>query len=269
MQNDTVFAGSIPELYDRYLGPLIFAPYAADLAARLSDFMGAAHVLETAAGTGIVTRALDKAMPASVSIVATDLNQAMLDHGAKQLASTRVAWRQADAAALPFPDAHFDAVVCQFGAMFFPDKVKAFGEARRVLKEGGRFVFNVWARIEENEFPHVVMGTLARVFPDDPPKFMERTPHGYHDTKRIVEDLRRAGFARLDIETVAKMSDAPSAREPAIGFCQGTPMRGEIEARDKTRLGEATDAAEQALVARFGKGPISGKISAHVITAWR
>jgi ubiquinone/menaquinone biosynthesis C-methylase UbiE len=269
MQNDIVFAGSIPELYDRYLGPLIFASYAADLAARLSDLKGGAHVLETAAGTGIVTRALDKAMPGSVSIMATDLNQAMLDYGAKQLASTRVAWRQADATALPFPDAHFDAVVCQFGAMFFPDKVKAFAEARRVLKEGGRFVFNVWARIEENEFPHSVMGALARVFPDDPPKFMERTPHGYHDTKHIVDDLRRAGFARLDIETVAKTSDAPSAREPAIGFCQGTPMRGEIEARDKTRLGEATDAAEQALVARFGKGRISGRISAHVITAWR
>jgi SAM-dependent methyltransferase len=268
MQNDAVFAGSIPELYDRYLGPLIFAPYAADLAVRLSDLEGA-HLLETAAGTGIVTRVLDKALPVSVSIMATDLNQAMLDHGPKQLASTRVTWRQADAAALPFPDAHFDAVVCQFGAMFFPDKVRAFAEARRVLKEGSRFVFNVWARIEENEFPHIVMGALARVFPDDPPKFMERTPHGYHDTRRIVDDLRHAGFARLDIETVAKTSEAPSAREPAIGFCQGTPMRGEIEARDKTRLGEATDAAEAALAARFGKGPISGKISAHVITAWR
>jgi ubiquinone/menaquinone biosynthesis C-methylase UbiE len=268
VQNDTVFTGSIPEVYDRYLGPLIFAPYAADLVARLSDLEGA-HLLETAAGTGVVTRALDAALPGSVSIIATDLNQAMLDHGAKQLASVRITWRQADAAALPFTDAHFDAVVCQFGAMFFPDKVKAFSEARRVLKPGGRFLFNVWNRIEENEVPHAVIGALARVFPGDPPKFLERTPHGYHDVKRIVEDLRRAGFSRVDFETVAKTSEAPSAREPAIGFCQGTPMRGEIEARDKNRLSEATDAVEKALIDRFGKGPISGRISAHVITAWR
>ena len=268
MQTDTVFTGSIPELYDRYLGPLIFAPYAADLAARLSDLEGA-HLLETAAGTGIVTSALDAALSGSVSIVATDLNQAMLDHAAKQLASIRVTWRQADAAALPFADAHFGAVVCQFGAMFFPDKVKAFGEARRVLKPGGCFLFNVWDRIEENDVPHAVIGALARVFPDDPPTFLKRTPHGYHDIKRVVEDLRGAGFTRIDFETVTKTSEAPSARGPAVGYCQGTPMRSEIEARDKARLGEATDAVEAALIARFGKGPISGRISAHVMTAWR
>ena len=268
MQNDTVFAGSIPELYDRYLGPLIFAPYAADLAARLSDLEGA-HLLETAAGTGIVTRALDKALPGSVSITATDLNQAMLDHGAKQLASTRVAWRQADAAALPFPDAHFDAVVCQFGAMFFPDKVKAFGEARRVLKEGGRFAFNVWARIEDNEFADAVTNALAPVFPDDPPTFLKRTPHGHYDVEVHRRELAQAGFTRIDIDTVTLPSRAASHRDAATGLCQGTPMRGEIEARDKSRLGEATDAAEKALIARFGTGPISGKISAHVITAWR
>src|SRR5262249_54151405 len=159
-------------------------PYAADLAARLGDLEGA-HLLETAAGTGIVTRALDAALPGSVAIVASDLNQAMLDHGAKQLASTRVTWRQADASALPFGAARFDAVVCQFGAMVFPDKVKAFGEARRVLKPGGRFLFNVWARIEENEFADVVTNALVPVFPGDPPTFLKRTPHGYHDTKRI------------------------------------------------------------------------------------
>ena len=267
-ETDRLFAGSIPELYDRYLGPLIFEPYARDLAARLA-VLQPAHVLETAAGTGVATRALARALPASVTIVATDLNQPMLDYAASHTDADNVTWRQADALKLPFGEGAFDAVACQFGAMFFPDKVKAFGEARRVLKQGGRFVFNVWAKIEENEFPHAVMGALARVFPDDPPRFMERTPHGYHDIKRVVEDLRGAGFTRVDIETVAKTSEAPSAREPAIGFCQGTPMRGEIEVRDKDRLGEATDAAEAALAARFGKGPISGRISAHVITAWR
>jgi ubiquinone/menaquinone biosynthesis C-methylase UbiE len=147
---DTVFSGSIPSIYDRYLGPLIFEPYAQDLANRLSD-LHAERVLETAAGSGIVTRALLRSLPASASIVATDLNQPMLDHAAKQVSSSRVSWQKADAQALPFPDGAFDAVVCQFGVMFFPDKQKAYREARRVLKPGGHFVFNVWDSIEYNE----------------------------------------------------------------------------------------------------------------------
>jgi ubiquinone/menaquinone biosynthesis C-methylase UbiE len=243
MEADRTFAGSIPALYDRYLGPLIFAAYASDLAARLADLQHG-RVLETAAGTGVVTRALAVALPDNVSIDATDLNQPMLDYAAQQFSSSRVKWQQADASALPFGDAVFDAIVCQFGVMFFPDKGKAFAEARRVLKPRGRFLFNVWDRIEENEFADTVMVALATVFPHDPPMFMERTPHGYHDIAEIQEELRRAGFANTMVDTVAKESTAPSPREPAIGFCQGTPMRNEIEASDPTRLAEATDVAE-------------------------
>src|SRR4051812_29187661 len=125
---DTVFSGSIPSLYDRYLGPLIFEPYAQEVARRLSA-LNVQRVLETAAGTGIVTRALVRALPSNVSIVATDLNQPMLDHAAAQLPSDRVSWQKADALALPFSDAAFDAVICQFGAMFFPDKQQAYSEA--------------------------------------------------------------------------------------------------------------------------------------------
>lgn len=176
-------------------------------------------------------------------------------------------WQQADASALPFGDAVFDAVVCQFGVMFFPDKGKAFAEARRVLKPRGRFLFNVWDRIEENEFADTVMVALATVFPHDPPMFMERTPHGYHDIAEM--ELRRAGFANTMVDTVVKESIAPSPREPAIGFCQGTPMRNEIEARDPTRLAEATDVAEAALASRFGAGAVTASTKAHVITAYR
>ena len=264
---DRVFTGSIPAIYDRYLGPLIFAGYAADLAQRVAA-AASAHVLETAAGTGMVTRAMCKALPPTVEIVATDLNQPMLDYAAAQPGVERVTWRQADAQALPFPDASFDAVVCQFGAMFFPDRAKGYRDARRVLGPGGRFLFNVWDRIEDNEPADVVTAALCALFPDDPPLFLARTPHGYHDVAAITEALRQAGFSRVESETVAQRSRAAAPRDVAIGFCQGTPLRGEIEARRPGRLDEVTDAATAAVAARFGSGPIDGKIQAHVFTAF-
>ena len=187
---DKVFAGSIPKLYDTYLVPLIFEPYAADLVNRLRA-RPLSRVLEIAAGTGVVTRALASALPESATIVATDLNQAMLDQASVVGTKRAVEWRQADAMQLPFPDATFDAVACQFGVMFFPDKPKAFSEARRVLRPGGIFIFNVWDRIEENEFAHTVTTALESVFPKDPPRFMARTPHGYHDRSHIARDLAK------------------------------------------------------------------------------
>jgi SAM-dependent methyltransferase len=168
---------------------------------------------------------------------------------------------------LPFEDGTFDAVVCQFGVMFFPDKGKAFAEARRVLKPGGVFLFNAWDRIEENEFADVVTQALATVFPQDPPRFMARTPHGYHDTAVIEQDLKLGGFSGLaQIETIAARSVAALAREPAVAYCQGTVLRSEIEARDKSGLAGATEVAAQAIARRFGPGPVDGKIQAHVVT---
>jgi ubiquinone/menaquinone biosynthesis C-methylase UbiE len=263
---DKLFVGSMPALYDRHLGPFIFAPYAEDLAERVARF-APQRLLETAAGTGIVTRAMTRALADSVSITATDLNQAMVDYAAAQTKAGNVTWRQADALALPFPDGAFDAVVCQFGVMFFPDKGAGYREALRVLKPGGRFLFNVWDRIEENEISRVLTDAVAALFPADPPQFLARTPHGYHDVAVIRDQLGQAGFARVEIETIEKRGRAPSPRDPAIGFCQGSPLRSEIEARDAGRLQEATAAATNALAARFGTGPIEGKIQAHVISA--
>lgn len=265
---DSKFSGSIPVLYDRYLGPLIFEPYAADLAERLAD-LKEGTLLEVAAGTGIVTRTLARRLPESASIVATDLNQPMLDFAAARVAAPRVTWRQANALSLPFPDETFDVVVCQFGVMFFPDKPAAYREALRVLRPGGRLVFSSWDRIEENEVTHAVSEGVAGLFPDNPPRFMARTPHGYYDTNRIRSEVRLAGFSNVKLETVQRRSRAVSHRDPAIGFCQGSPLRNEIEERDASRLAEATDAAAEAVKARFGAGPIDGKIQAHVITAVR
>jgi len=263
---DTVFSGSIPSLYDKYLGPLIFEPYAEDLASRLAT-LNPGRVLETAAGTGIVTRAMLRALPSSVSIVVTDLNQPMLDHATQQVSSDRVSFQKVDAQALPFPDQSFDAVVCQFGAMFFPDRQQAYREARRVLKPGGHFIFSVWDSLAHNEFANLTAAAVAEMFADDPPDFLARTPHGYHDPQTVAADARAAGFANVTAETVTRRSRAPTCRDPAIGFCQGSPLRSEIEPRGTGRLDAATDAAAARISASFGAGPVNGKIQAHVITA--
>lgn len=262
---DKVFTGSIPKLYEEYLVPLIFEPYAADLVNRVAS-RSLVRVLEIAAGTGVVTRKLASVLPENVSIDATDLNQPMLDLASKVGTKRPVEWRQADAMQLPFEDSVFDAVVCQFGVMFFPDKSKAFSETRRVLCSGGVLIFNVWDRIEENEFAHTVSTALESLFPEDPPGFMARTPHGYYDLATIARDLKTGGFSSPPhISTVAARSQATSPRIPAIAYCQGTPLRNEIEARG-TRLSEVTDIAAEAIAQRFGPGPVDGKIQAYIVT---
>ena len=264
LANDKVFAGSVPRLYQSHLVPLIFEPYAADLAKRVAG-RNVSRVLEIAAGTGVVTRAMDKVLPATASIVATDLNPAMIEQARAEGTRRAVGWRPADAMSLPFDDGAFDCVVCQFGAMFFPDRVHAFSEARRVLSPGGVFLFNVWDRIEDNEFAEVILQALARLFPNDPPRFMARTPHGYHDVRAVENDVKAAGFAKVKVDTITARSVAPSAMDVAVAYCQGTPWRGEIEARGS--LEEATRVAARALEERFGSGRVDGKIQAHVVTA--
>jgi ubiquinone/menaquinone biosynthesis C-methylase UbiE len=262
---DTNFTGSIPEIYDRFFVPLVFEPYAADIARRLAT-PRPQRILEVAAGTGVVTRAVAAALP-EAEIVATDLNQAMIDHAKSRQPVGRVAWQTADALALPFPDASFDAVVCQFGAMFFPDKVKGYSEARRVLKDGGSYIFNVWDKIEANEFVDVTMRALAEVFPHNPPQFMQRTLHGFHDNDVIRADLKAAGFEHVAIEPMEATSRAESARAVVIAYCQGSPLKLEIEDRGAPGLEAAMVKATEAVVRHFGPGPIEGKIRAYVVTA--
>ena len=264
---DTSFTGSIPDLYDAYLVPLLFEAYASDLARRAAE-TDPARILETAAGTGVVTRALAPLLGSHAHYVVSDLNQPMLDRAAtRQGSDGRIVWRQADAMNLPFQDNGFDTVVCQFGAMFFPDRVDGYREARRVLKRGGRFLFNVWDRIEENEFARVVTEAVGAIFPSDPPRFLARTPHGYHDVEQIELELRTAGFSGIEFATLQQMSNAPNARHIAVAYCQGTPLRAELEARDPAGLEAATARAAEAIARTFGTGTVSGKIQAHVFVA--
>jgi ubiquinone/menaquinone biosynthesis C-methylase UbiE len=259
------FTGSVAAVYERLLVPLIFEHYADDLAARAAQH-APQRVLELAAGTGAVTRRLARLLPAAAAITATDLNQAMLDQAAAVGSSRPVAWQQADAMALPFADAAFDLVVCQFGVMFFPDKPAAYAEARRVLAPGGLLLFNTWDRLAANEFAATVDATLAALFPQDPPQFMARVPHGYFNTTLIGADLRHGGFSAVPtLTTLAGTSRAASAQQVAEAYCQGTPMRGEIESRRPGGLAEATQACAAALVARFGTGAVAGAMQAHVV----
>lgn len=262
---DAKFAGSIPALYDHYLGPLIFEPYAIDLAERVAK-LNPRDVLETAAGTGIVTLELAKRLP-EASIIATDLNPAMLEVAAKKNTASNIKWQPADALALPFADQSFDVVACQFGVMFFPDKLKAYREVHRVLRPGGHFLFNAWDSLDHNDMASVVNAAAAEMFPGNPPEFFRRTPHGYYDVEAITAVLREAGFTAIFSHRVARRSRAGSARDPAIGFVQGTPLRSEIEARDSSMLEKLTDAAADALARRFGQGPVEGAIQAIVFEA--
>ena len=267
LETDKVFAGSVPENYDRHMVPMIFEPYAVDLARRVASFSPTA-VLEIAAGTGVVPRALAPRLSPEARYVVTDLNQPMLDYAAsRQGPDRRITWRQADALALPFDDAAFDLVCCQFGAMFFPNRPLAYRETKRVLKPGGHFLFNVWDRVEDNVFANEVAAALAKFFPDDPPRFVTRTPHGYHDKEVIRRELEDAGFSDVEIVTKAERSRAPSPRAAALAFCQGTPLRNEIEARGAGRLDAATDHVACAIAARHGIGEVVAKMQAHVIVA--
>ena len=262
---DTVFAGSIPAIYDRYMVPLIFAPYA-ELVAERAKVLGPSRILETAAGTGVVTEALHRAVP-EAEIVATDLNQPMLDEAARKVRATNVMFRQADALNLPFEDSSFDLVVCQFGVMFFPDKVTANAEARRVLREGGHYLLVIWDRIDRNLATRAAGAAVAKLFPEDSGAFYERIPFRYHDVALIESDLRAAGFQKIEIDTVELRSRAASARDVAIGMTQGTPMRSEIEKRGPDALAGATEAAEQALRQFEGPDGFDAPMSAHIVTA--
>jgi ubiquinone/menaquinone biosynthesis C-methylase UbiE len=265
--SDSQFDGSIPAAYERFLVPLIFEPYARDIANRVARFEPQ-RVLELAAGTGVVTRALSAQLDRSAHVIATDLNPAMLAHAATLLPpNASLEWRQADALALPFGRAVFDSLVCQFGAMFFPDKSQAYAEASRVLNPGGRFFFNVWDRLDANEFAAAVTGALESMFPDDPPRFMARVPHGYFDVERIRRELEGAGFSSIAIEPMEETSRAASAWDVARAYCEGTPLRSEIEARAPGGLGDATERAAQAVAERFGSGAIEARIRAFVIEA--
>lgn len=267
--SDSTFAGSVPSVYERHLVPFMFDVYALDLAARLARARPTT-VLEIAAGTGVATRALARSLHAKTRLVGTDLNAPMLEL-AKSLGTARpIEWQTADAMSLPFADGEFDAIACQFGAMFFPDKGKAFAEIRRVLRPGGRFWFSVWDGLNTNDGAGAVTEVLAEQFPADPPRMLARVPYAYHQRDTITADLAAGGFsATPTFDVLTERGRAPSAQSIAIGFCQGTPLRGEIETRAPGALVTVTERASTALERRFGSGPVDTRLQALVVEVQR
>lgn len=262
---DVRFSGSVPANYERYMVPLLFRPYAELLAAR-AKALRPRQILETAAGTGVVTTALAETLP-DAEIVATDLNQPMLDIAETRVNSPNVVFRQADALALPFDDGSFDLVVCQFGVMFYPDKVKGNAEARRVLRDGGRYLVAIWDRIERNALSDLANKTMRRQFPDNPPMFMTRGPFSYHDPESIERDLRDAGFGNVEIETVELRSRSPSAEDAARGLTYGSPMGVELADYGADALDRVFAEFSRAALKFEGPDGFDAPMAAHIVTA--
>jgi ubiquinone/menaquinone biosynthesis C-methylase UbiE len=263
MASDTQWLGSMPEVYDSRLGPALFEPYAAHLA-DIAAALRPDAILELAAGTGIVTRALTEALP-NAQVTATDLNEAMVGWGTEHVPRAR--WSVADAQQLPFDDKWFELVVCQFGVMFFPDRRGAYAEARRVLTDGGTFLIASWDSVDGTPVAAILQGVLEQMFVKDPPRFLPRTPYGYHDPQAISADLTAAGLRDMQVERVTAVGLAPSARSLVEGYCLGSPLRFELDARNAGE--EVLDQGTAAVAAALGDGPIDVELAAYVATARR
>jgi SAM-dependent methyltransferase len=263
MAEESSWVDTMPDFYDRCLGPALFTPWAQHLAA-----VAAGHapdsVLEIAAGSGILTAELVRRLP-TAQLTATDLNPAMVSWGAQRVSGPT--WLAADAQRLQFSHSSFDMVICQFGVMFFPDKAAAFDQVADVLRPGGVFVFSVWDAVEESLFPAALVSGLADVFPDEAPDFVARIPHGYHDPDEIASDLDAGGLVLDQIERVVLRGKATSAGTLAEGFCKGTPLRFALQQRGDVH--HLTEAVADRMTARLGSGPVDGDLAGFVVSARR
>lgn len=267
-EQHAAFVGTVPPNYDRYLGPLLFYPYADDLVARLPVSRGM-RVLEIACGTGIVTERLLRRLAGQSTLVATDLNDAMMAHARSRIRhDPALEWRQADGTSLPFPERAFDAVVCEFGLMFFPDKAKGVQEAFRVLKPGGLYLFNVWDRIERHPVARIAHETFRTFFPDDPPQFYQ-TPFSLHDAAVVRSLLDAAGFVDVECVNVEKVGQSPSAVQAASGLVEGNPVFGTIMDRRPEALPDIKAAVARKVAAELGDHPVRCPLSAFVFSARR
>ncbi|WP_327211721.1 class I SAM-dependent methyltransferase [Rhizobium ruizarguesonis] len=256
------FEEGVAEFYDSLLVPILFEPYASEMAI-VAERLKPGSILEVAAGTGALTRALRVTLDPATEIVATDLSQAMIDVGAPSLTMSRTHWMHADAQNLPFAPSMFDLVVCQFGVMFFPDKLKAYDEAKRVLRSGGRFLFTTWDSLPANDFARCVDECLASLFPSNPPDFLRNLSYSYFDIASIKAQMSSAGFDAISCDRI-ELTSVAAAHDIAAAFCQGTPLREEIESRAPARISEIVDEVAEQMESRHGVRPCGG-MSAFVV----
>lgn len=262
----TAFAGSVPANYDKYLGPVLFEPYAIDLVKRIEK-KSLRDVLELACGTGRVTKHLASLVPSDGSLIASDLNEDMLSVARKILPSLDVTWMVVDAQELPFSENSFDHIICQFGVMFFPDKEKAFAEAYRVLKADGRLLFNVWDSMEHNPRSAIVKNIVEGIMGDDAPDFMSKGPYSYNEKDVISQSLKDAGFNNIDIDVVQITTYYPSADNLINGFVHGSPLSGYLAQLQPLLQQEIKDRLKQKITAEFGEAQIVSPMQALVVSA--
>ncbi|MEZ2371720.1 class I SAM-dependent methyltransferase [Arthrobacter sp. RCC_34] len=263
---DKEFVGSIPTVYDEVLVPLMFQDYARDLATAVVT-AAPARVLETAAGTGVVTRELASALP-QAQLTATDLNPAMLARAESvQPASATLEWRQADALNLPFEDGSFDALACAFGVMFFPDRHRAFREAVRVLKPSGLFAFTVWDSLEHNPVPRSIVESLHELGQDEAASFLERVPFSLADPPLLTGELETAGFSTVQVRAIEHLSGPTTAAGIARSHLFGTPTNNYLVLDEPDGAELLLASVTTLLTERFGDGEFRLPVSALLVTA--
>ncbi|HEX2608387.1 MAG TPA: class I SAM-dependent methyltransferase [Flavisolibacter sp.] len=268
MEFHTAFSGDVPQLYEAYLGPVLFEPYAEDLAARI-DPAGSQHVLELACGTGRLTRHLLRVLPLHASITATDLNEGMLNLAARQTPDPRLQWNVVDALEIPFLDGSFDTVICQFGCMFFTDKPRAFSEIFRVMKKGGRFLFNTWEAPDKNPAAMIMQDVMQELFGERAPDFFLKGPFSFYDQEVIQQLLAAAGFHSLSIESLSKEMPYTSASDFTTGFVDGSPLTAFLKKWPAAEREAATAELKTRLEARFIEMGSLVHMEALVISAYK
>jgi len=265
MSGTSLFSGSIPQNYDKYLGPYLFEPYAIDLAGRLkSDNCKA--LLELACGTGRVTNHLGTILPQDGKLVATDLNSDMLEIAKSKVHDSRVEWQVVDAQELPFNNSTFDHVICQFGIMFFPDKQKAFKEAYRVLDEKGKFVFSTWGSLEENRRAGLIKDILEEIFNEEAPDFLQKGPYSFYDGDTIKSYSTNAGFKSISIVAVQKTAEYKDVNDYINGFVDGTPLSAFLQKKEDSVRQDVKKKLRQALTQEAGE-ILRSEMLAYICTA--
>ena len=267
------FTASIPAIYDSHLGPFLFERYAEDLARRVTVAPSErSAVLEVAAGTGILTAQLRSHLGPDSQIMVTDVSAPMLKVARRRMDKRGFdepnRWGIADASALPFSNGAFDAVICQFGVMFFPDKERAASETYRVLRTGGQWLFSVWDSWDENVFGRIVHETVAKFFPHDPPGFYHG-PFGFYDPIALRTLVTTAGFTDPEIVTLDMVLETESAAHAAIGFVRGNPLIDAIEKRGVVDANPIVDAVAEALARAFGDHPLRIPTRVRVVSSHR
>lgn len=239
-------SGTPAEIYERHMVPAIFSRWAPDLlqAARVQT---GERVLDVACGTGAVTRLLAERVGLTGNVVSLDINPGMLAVARRTVLGPNIEWLESSALDMPLPDATFDAVVCQQGLQFFPDRPAALSEMRRVLKPGGRLALACWRSIEHTPGYLALEQALARRIG---PEKAALPPFSFGDAAALRGIVVGARFREVNLRAEAKMVRFLSAEHMVRAVVGGAPtMMGALTEQGEGVLdaiiAEVTEATRQ------------------------